>query len=274
MARRLQEATEEALLTGGRSGFRAVEDAGFSEELKEKLYEKVASAQFRAKYAGAFAHANDLPASGPAASLAAAAPWTGEESQHDAVLRMLDDARKPLPPELRAKFRPPDPTRGGQPVDLRIRREKPVSSGQRAASARDRAAAYVGMGLGKETGASGATAEGGAGLSEEEKEAVRKEFKERFAPGARSASSISGIAALANERIEDAIARGQFKNIPRGPGVGRDSRADNPFIDTVCLLPAPFPLSLLPASPLFFYTLCCLFAAPSLSCYVLREPRP
>ncbi len=40
------------------------------------------------------------------------------------------------------------------------------------------------------------------------------------------------MAALANERIEDAIARGQFKNIPRGKSVERDRRADNPFIDT------------------------------------------
>lgn len=71
-------------------------------------------------------------------------------------------------------------------------------------------------------------------MSEEEREAVKREFRERFAPGARAMpNTVSGLAALANERIEDAIARGQFKNIPRGKGVERDTRADNPFIDTV-----------------------------------------
>ena len=45
-------------------------------------------------------------------------------------------------------------------------------------------------------------------------------------------NTITGLASLANERIEDAIARGQFKDIPRGKDVKRDARADNPFIDT------------------------------------------
>jgi hypothetical protein len=71
-------------------------------------------------------------------------------------------------------------------------------------------------------------------LNEEEREAMRREFKERFAPAARAMpNTVTGLAALANERIEDAIARGQFKNIPRGKGVERDRRADNPFVDTV-----------------------------------------
>jgi hypothetical protein len=73
----------------------------------------------------------------------------------------------------------------------------------------------------------------GTGLTDQEKEDLRNEFRERFSPGARGMpNSVTGIAALANERIEDAIARGQFKNIPRGKGVERDTRADNPFIDT------------------------------------------
>ncbi|TGO85859.1 hypothetical protein BPOR_0357g00050 [Botrytis porri] len=70
-------------------------------------------------------------------------------------------------------------------------------------------------------------------MSEGEREEFRKELKERFSPGARPMpNSIRGLAALANERIEDAIARGQFKNIPRGKTIERDARADNPFIDT------------------------------------------
>jgi len=71
------------------------------------------------------------------------------------------------------------------------------------------------------------------GLTQEEREEYKKELRERFTPGARAMpNTLTGLASLANERIEDAIARGQFKNIPRGKGVERDNRADNPFIDT------------------------------------------
>ena len=64
---------------------------------------------------------------------------------------------------------------------------------------------------------------------------MRKELKERFTPGARPMpTSVQGLAALANERIEDAIARGQFRNIPRGKGknIERDYNANSPFLDT------------------------------------------
>lgn len=216
MYRRLEEATEEALLTGGRAGRRAVEDAGFSEELKEKLLDKLQMAQFRSQYASAVAEAEISSAAGEGTrSMATAQPWIGEESQSDTVLRMLNDAKKPLKPELRGQYQIP-------PVDMRIRQEQKVNPGQRAANARDRATTYTGMGLKDDKG-----------LSDEEREAMRKEFRERFMPGARALpNTISGLASLANERIEDAIARGQFKNIPRGKGVERDTSANNPFIDT------------------------------------------
>lgn len=223
MTSRLQQATEEALLTGGRAGRRAIEDAGFSDELKAKLLDKVAGANFHQEHSAALAQAgltSRIPDSAGLGTraMASAQAWTGEESTEDAVLRMLDDARKPLAPGLRGKSKPPVPA----PVDMRIRREVGVSAGRRAAGARDKAHAYAGMGM-KDTG-----------LTEEEKEAMKREFRERFAPGARAMpNSVTGLAALANERIEDAIARGQFKNIPRGKGVERDNRADNPFIDTV-----------------------------------------
>lgn len=222
MERRLLEATEEALLTGGRAGRQAIEAAGFSEELKARLLEKVADAKFNHEHSAALAEAgitSRIPESAGAGTraMATAAPWTGEESTQDTVLRMLDDAKKQLPPDLRGSSKPPPPV-----VDLCLRREPSLSPSQRAAGARDRAAAYTGLGLKDK------------GLTDEEREAMKREFRERFSPGARSLpNSISGLAALANERIEEAIARGQFKNIPRGPGVERDTRADNPFIDTV-----------------------------------------
>jgi hypothetical protein len=223
MTSRLQQVTEDALLTGGRAGRRAIEEAGFSEELKAKLLDKVASAKFHQEHSAALAEANVISRIPDSAGLgtramASAQPWTGHETTEDAVLRMLDDARKHLPPELRGKSKPPVPP----PVDMRIRREVSVSPGRRAAGARDKAHAYAGMGVKDK------------GLSDEEREAMRREFRERFAPGARAMpNTVSGLAALANERIEDAIARGQFKNIPRGTGIERDTRADNPFIDTV-----------------------------------------
>ncbi|KAH7320274.1 hypothetical protein B0I35DRAFT_408953 [Stachybotrys elegans] len=216
LARRLEEATEEALLTGGRAGQRAVEEAGFSDEIKEKLLDKIADAKFRKDFSHAFAQAGLPESAGEGTRLMAnTAPWTGEEQTQDTVLRMLDDAKKPLKPELRGKFELP-------PVDTRIKRQPYVSPGQRAATARDRASTYSGMGMKEKKG-----------LSDEEREAMRKEFRERFQPAARALpNTLSGLTALANERIEDAIARGQFKNIPRGKGVERDPRADNPFVDT------------------------------------------
>ncbi|KAI1780719.1 hypothetical protein F4818DRAFT_396586 [Hypoxylon cercidicola] len=220
MARRLQEATEEALLTGGKAGRRAVEDAGFSEELKERLLAKVKDAEFRSEHAAAFAEAGMPSAAGAGTRMTATSqPWTGTETTEDAVLRMLNDAHKPLKRELRGRPKMPDL----KPVDMRIGQEPKMSAGHRAANARDKAATYTGLGL-KELGES---------LSKDEKEALRKEFRDRFRPAARAMpNTLTGLASLANERIEDAIARGQFKNIPRGKGIERDTRSDNPFIDT------------------------------------------
>ena len=222
MARRLEQATEEALLTGGRAGKRAIEDAGFSEELKAKLLSKLGDAQFANDNAAAFAEAGvtrRIPESAGQGTrtIASSQAWTGDEAPEDTILRMLDDARKPLAPGLRGKPKIPTPI----PVDMRLKRTPALSPGERVASAREKAQAYTGMGAQE------------SGLTQEERDEWRKEFRERFAPGARAMpNTISGLAALANERIEDAIARGQFKNIPRGKGVERDTRADNPFIDT------------------------------------------
>ncbi|EWG52783.1 hypothetical protein FVEG_11409 [Fusarium verticillioides 7600] len=217
LARRLEEATEEALFTGGRAGRRAVEDAGFSEELKERLLNKIADANFKSENANAFAAAGlSLTAGEGTRHIASTQAWTGEEGTADTVLRMLDDAKKPLATGLRGKFQP-------FPVDMRLQKQPRRSAGEKVAKARDKVNTYVGMG--------GQQAKNG--MSEDEKEAWRKELRERFEPGARALpNSITGLAALANERIENAIARGQFKNIPRGKGIERDARADNPFIDT------------------------------------------
>jgi hypothetical protein len=116
--------------------------------------------------------------------MAAAQPWSGEESAQDTVLRMLVDAKKPLRHDLRGKPQIPSPI-----VDVRLKRHTSINAGKRIADARDRAAKYAEMGTMDDKG-----------LSQQEKDAMRKEFKERFQPGARIPKTISGLAALANER--------------------------------------------------------------------------
>lgn len=226
MARRLEEATEEALFTGGRAGRRAVEDAGFNEELKQRLLNKIADAKFRDEHdavlrdAGLVGNVPEAAGQGTR-DIATSQPWAGQESDSDAVLRMLNDARKPLGPGLRGK--PKIPTPSGIPVDMRLKRQPTVSPGHKVANAKDAASVYSDM----------ARKEKETGLTDQERERYRKELRDRFTPAARALpNTLSGLTALANERIEDAIARGQFKHIPRGKGVERDARADNPFIDT------------------------------------------
>ncbi len=106
-------------------------------------------------------------------------------------------------------------------VDMRMKKAVQKSQGQRLANARDRTSAYA---LSQDST-----------LSEKEREAMRQQLKERFTSGARPMpTTLQGLAAVANERIEDAIARGQFKNIARGKGtnVERDYTASSPFLDT------------------------------------------
>ena len=132
---------------------------------------------------------------------------------------MLNDAHKPL----RGTGPPRIPTPRGSPanVDLRMRKAVQKSNGERLANARDRTSIYA---LSQDST-----------MTEKEREQMRKQLKERFTAGARPMpGSVQGLAALANERIEDAIARGQFKNIPRGKGtnIERDYNASSPFLDT------------------------------------------
>ncbi|KAJ5035468.1 uncharacterized protein L3040_007935 [Drepanopeziza brunnea f. sp. 'multigermtubi'] len=215
MSRRLAQATEDALTEGGRAGRKAVEEAGFSEELKSSLIERVEAAKFRSDHAAAFAEAGLGSHVGQGSrQIATGRIWTGEESSPDATLRMLDDARKPLQPGLRGPAKIPGPT-----VDLRFKPKPKQRPGERLANARDRTSAYA---VSKDSQ-----------MTDEEREQMRRGLKERFGPGVGTMpNSFRGLAALANERIEDAIARGQFKNIPRGKAIVRDVRADNPFIDT------------------------------------------
>jgi len=207
--------SEESLETGGRSARKAVEEAGFSEDLKRQLEERIANASFRSDNASAFAQVN-MPSSAGRGTrdIAAAQPWAGTESVEDASFRMLNDAYKPMKGPSRLP-----PIRGPPvKVDTGRSRSKP-SSGSRLANARDKTSIYSVM---KDPN-----------MDEKEREKFRKELKERFAPASRAVpATLQGLASLANERIEDAIARGQFKNLPRGKVIERDYNASSPFLDT------------------------------------------
>lgn len=126
---------------------------------------------------------------------------------------MLDDSHK----KLRSTYKPPVVP----PKSLRPAPKKILSAADRLASARDKTSIYA---FSQQND-----------MDEKEREKWRKELKERFTPGARPMpTTLQGLTSLANERIEDAIARGQFKNIPRGKGtnVERDYNANSPFLDT------------------------------------------
>lgn len=212
--RRMREMSEKALESGGHGARKAVEEAGFSAELKASLEQRIASANLRSSEAG-------LPASASrhARDLATGEAWTGTESVHDASLRMLSDAHKPM-----RLGRPPRPPGVQMPksIDTGHKRLK-EQRGLRLANARDRSGLY-------------ATVKTSDELDADDKAKQLQELKDRFDPNARAIvpGDISGLASLANKRIEDAIARGQFRNIPRGKGtnVERDHNASSPFIDT------------------------------------------
>jgi hypothetical protein len=129
---------------------------------------------------------------------------------------MLDDSKKPL----RTPYKIPQPHQPG-PIDTRLTPKPPRHPGLRIADAKERTATY--------------TLSKSEGVTETEREAMRREMRERFTPGARPMpATLQGLASLANERIEDAVARGQFDKIKRGKGVGTqtDYNANSAFIDT------------------------------------------
>ncbi|OJJ47759.1 hypothetical protein ASPZODRAFT_151208 [Penicilliopsis zonata CBS 506.65] len=214
MARRLSEMTEQAMLEGGKSARRTIDQAGFSEELKKQLEERLAASSFQSDHAAAHSIANIPTSAGQGTrDVAGAMPWTGTESVHDATLRMLDSSKKPA----RVPFKIPQPT----PVKFQISPKQNQSPGLRLARAKEHSSIYS---LSQNTG-----------LSEEEKQAMHREMKERFSPGARAMPmTLQGLSSLANERIEDAMARGQFKRIARGKGINvqTDHNANSAFIDT------------------------------------------
>ncbi|KAH7083230.1 hypothetical protein BKA63DRAFT_403768 [Paraphoma chrysanthemicola] len=206
--------SEEALESGGHGARKAVEEAGFSTDLKAQLEQRIAAANLRSSEAA-------LPASASrhTRELATSEAWTGTENIHDASLRMLNDAHKPM-----RLGRPPRPPGVQMPKSIDTGRNRSKEQrGIRLANARDRSGIYSSVKSDEQ-------------MDAEDRAKHLQELKDRFDPHARVMvpADIQGLASLANKRIEDAIARGQFKNIPRGKGtnVERDHNASSPFIDT------------------------------------------
>jgi hypothetical protein len=175
--------TEENVEQGGRGARRAMQEAGFSQELLNSMEAKIAAANLAA----------DEP--GVASSDAANAPAQASADDHNKVPRIPRTvaAHKKI-------FKATDP-------------------GMRLAHARDKTEVYA---LAQDPN-----------VGDDQRARFRAEMKERFKPGARQvAATLQGLAALADRRVEEAIARGAFKNIPRGKQIERDHNANSPFIDT------------------------------------------
>ena len=210
---RLEQMTEDTLEQTGPRASKTIEEAGFSKELRDRLEAKIEAAQFRHENPRAFSQVGMPPSAGKGTqAIASAEPWTGEERLAETALRMLDDAHKPL----RRPVRIPQPR---AVIDTRIKRASRKSAGERLANARDQTTAYA---LSQ-------------GMTEQEQDEYRKQLQDRFTSNARPMpATVQGLQALANERIEDAIARGQFKNIPRGKGTNTegDHNVSSPFLDT------------------------------------------
>ncbi|EWC45279.1 hypothetical protein DRE_06006 [Drechslerella stenobrocha 248] len=183
--------------------------------LKERIANKIQTADFKHEHAGAiaFAQLSGTISGKETREMVMAKPWTGTESLEDAVLRSLHESK----PRLRGAMKATT-SRTSMPTNLAPTRR--MSKSERVASARDRASSYP---LLKKAESE---------LNDEEKEARSRMFRERFEPGARAMpNTVQGLAALANEKIEEAISKGMFKNLPKGP-VERDHHAESPFIDT------------------------------------------
>ncbi|KAG5365647.1 hypothetical protein CJU89_0038 [Yarrowia sp. B02] len=137
--------------------------------------------------------------------IAETVPWTGEEGFEQGVLRMLEDAHKPLR------------TQGGQGVPLPKRAPK-VSVSDRLSGARDKSLDYT---MDKVTGTKP--------QPDEEMSATRRRALDSMGT-LNGPVILSGIQSIADQRIEDARKRGQFDGIKRGVPLDL-KHSSNPMID-------------------------------------------
>ena len=205
MQRRLEELAETAqpLVDDPKAG---ASSAALTDTDLLKMQERIAQASFNAAYPRA-AGQHTMPSSADklTRNIAADMPWTGEESQHDSALRMLVDKHK----ALRAPA--PKPTLSSLPLKGA---KKPVTAKT-------------------STGRALAAKEASQGYSL---------LKEKLSPGFHAMpATMEGLASLADERIQDARARGEFKNLPgRGKQAPKDHLDDSPYLDRTGVGLSPF----------------------------------
>lgn len=161
-----------------------------------KLQERISQAAFNTIYPRAHAQVN-LPSSADKLTrdIVADKPWTGEESTHDSVLRMLTDVHKPL------KMPVPKPTLSSLPLKG-PKKIIPQRGTGRVLAAKEASQGY-------------------------------SLLKEKLSPGFRAMpATMEGLASLAEERIQDARSRGEFNNLPgRGKPAQKDHLNDSAYID-------------------------------------------
>jgi Domain of unknown function (DUF1992) len=162
-----------------------------------KLQDRIAQASFQQSYPRAHAEMN-LPGSADklTRNIAADTPWTGEETTNDAVLRMLTDVHRPL------KIQFPNPTLSSLPLKGPKKFLPPKSGSGRVLAAKEASQGY-------------------------------SLLKEKLSPGFRAMpATMEGLASLAEEKIQDARSRGEFKNLPgRGKPAPKDHLNDSPYLD-------------------------------------------
>jgi hypothetical protein len=161
-----------------------------------KLQDRISQASFEQSYPRAHAQHNLPPSADKLTrNIAADTPWTGEESTPDAVLRMLTDVHKPL------KMPVTKPTLSSLPLKGPKKVVPPKGTG-RVLAAKEASQGY-------------------------------SLLKEKLSPGFRAMpATMEGLASLAEERIQDARSRGEFKNLPgRGKPATKDHLNDSAYID-------------------------------------------
>ncbi|KAK9370970.1 hypothetical protein V1509DRAFT_615382 [Lipomyces kononenkoae] len=244
MKRRLLQLAEEAspIKDDPMAGRASNDDFMSVKELKD-LEERLSGQVFKQEHAQSIA-ATQLPtsASKHTRDLAFSKPWTGTESTEDAVLRMLVDVNKPLRIPGAGSGRGPYKGSGtaraatggsGNPIP-QPKMKRSVPDPVRIARARERSLEYS---ITKNTGAppdakdKDMKTEDLSKQVEEDKEFSRL-YRDRFRGPRAMPGTLHGLRALADERIEEARARGQFNNIPRGGKLDMDTRIASPFLDT------------------------------------------
>lgn len=198
----------------GRPHFESKED----NEIIDELLKKVEGSKFEYEHQRQIQWTR-IPKSAPkhARDIALDEPWTGEESLEDASLRMLTDKYKPL--------------KGSSNGSVPMPKRKPsISRSRRLAEARDGAIDYK---LDKDVTDSPVMRHEGPSRKEMiEEKLFGPAGASMFMSSGGSLGSFSAIGSLADRRIEDAIARGQFENLPRGEKQTRDTQAMSAHVDT------------------------------------------